>query len=304
MYYLLSMLAGVVISVMVSLNGGLTASYGSYTAAVIIHIVGVIFAASLCVIRKEHIKIRSQAPLWAYLGGAIGVLTTLFNNYAFGRVTITSIVALGLLGQSITSVVLDSFGWLGVEKRQTNKSSIVGYFTAIIGIFVMMDNSISEAALAVVLSLSSGITVVLSRTVNSRLATETSPLVGSFINHLVGLPICIVLALFLQKSVLLMVADTKPWMYLGGALGVVTVLLFNITVPRVSAFHLTLLSFVGQIFTGIALDLALGLRCSTSTFAGGLIIAAGLLANMMLEHWNACKIQKTNSIEAASEQQD
>jgi len=25
---------------------------------------------------------------------------------------------------------------------------------------------------------------------------------------------------------------------------------------------------------------------------------------MMLEHWNACKIQKTNSIEAASEQQD
>jgi len=82
------MLAGVVISVMVSLNGGLTASYGSYTAAVIIHIVGVIFAASLCVIRKEHIKIRSQAPLWAYLGGAIGVLTTLFNNYAFGRVTI------------------------------------------------------------------------------------------------------------------------------------------------------------------------------------------------------------------------
>jgi transporter family-2 protein len=292
MYYLLSILAGVVISAMVSLNGGLTASYGTYSAAVIIHIVGVIFATSICVIRKEHIQIRSHAPLWAYFGGAIGVLTTLFNNYSYGRVTITSIVALGLLGQSITSIVLDSFGWLGVEKRRVRKSSIVGYLAAIIGIFIMMDNSVSAAAFAVVLSLCSGITVVLSRTVNSRLATKTSPLVGSFINHLVGLPICIALALCLQRPVWLMPTGTKPWMYLGGALGVVTVLLFNITVPRVSAFGLTLLSFIGQIFTGIALDLALGLECSTSTFAGGLIIAAGLLANMMLEYWTNCRIQK------------
>ncbi|MDD3137888.1 MAG: DMT family transporter [Lachnospiraceae bacterium] len=303
MYYILSILAGVVISVMVSLNGGLTASYGTYSAAVIIHIVGVIFAASICVLRKKHIKIKRQAPLWAYLGGAIGVLTTLFNNYAYGRVTITSIVALGLLGQSITSVILDSFGWLGVKKRRTNRSAVVGYLTAIIGIFVMMDNSVSEAALAVVLSLSSGITVVLSRTVNSRLATETSPLVGSFINHLVGLPICIVLALCLQHPVWLMASGTKPWMYLGGALGVVTVLLFNITVPRESAFRLTLLSFVGQIFTGITLDLTLGLECSTSTFAGGLIIATGLLANMMLEYWNNYRIRKKNSIEAVPEWQ-
>ncbi|MEM1485568.1 DMT family transporter [Oscillospiraceae bacterium PP1C4] len=286
MYYLLSILAGVVISAMVSLNGGLTASYGNYSAAVIIHIVGVIFAASICVIRKERIQIKSRAPLWAYFGGTIGVLTTLFNNYAYGRVTMTSIVSLGLLGQSISSVVLDSFGWLGVEKRRTRKGSVVGYLAAIIGIFIMMDNSVSEATFAVVLSLSAGITVVLSRTVNSRLSTETSPLVGSFINHLAGLPICIVLALCLQRPVRLMATGTKPWIYLGGALGVVTVLLFNITVPRVSAFRLTLLSFIGQIFTGIVLDLALGLECSTSTFAGGLVIAAGLLANMMLEQWN------------------
>ncbi|MDD4843757.1 MAG: DMT family transporter [Anaerotignum sp.] len=292
MYYLLSILVGVIISVMVSLNGGLTASYGAYSAAVIIHIVGVIFAALICAIRKERLQIKSRAPQWAYFGGAIGVLTTLFNNYAYGRITMTSIVALGLLGQSLSSVVLDSFGWLGVEKRRASKSSVVGYLAAIIGIFIMMDNSVSEAAFAVVLSLSAGITVVLSRTINSRLSTETSPLVGSFLNHLVGLPICIVLALCLQRPVWLMATGTKPWMYLGGALGVVTVLLFNITVPRVSAFHLTLLSFIGQIFTGIALDLALGLECSTSTFAGGLVITAGLLANMMLEQWNNYRNRK------------
>lgn len=303
MYYLMSILAGVVISVMVSLNGGLTASYGTYSASVIIHIIGVIFAASICVIRKEHIQIKSRAPLWAYLGGAIGVLTTLFNNYAYGRISMTSIVALGLLGQSLSSVVLDSFGWLGVEKRQANKSCVVGYLAAIIGMFIMIDKSVSGAVFTVVLSLSAGITVVISRTVNSRLSTETNPLLGSFINHLVGLPICIVLALCLQRPVWLMSTGAKPWMYLGGALGVVTVLLFNVTVPRVSAYRLTLLAFIGQIFTGIALDLVLGLECSTSTFAGGLVIAIGLLANMVLEQWNNNRNRKKNRIGAAPERQ-
>lgn len=288
MYDLLAILAGVVISAMVSLNGGLTASYGTYGAAVIIHVVGVIFALVLCAIKRKRIRIKGRVPLWAYWGGAIGVLTTLFNNYAFGRITMTSMVALGLLGQSLSSVILDSFGWLSLEKRRVQKTSVIGYLTALMGIFIMMDQSVSSCVLAVALSICAGVTVVLSRTVNSRLSTETSPLVGSFINHLIGLPICITLALCFQRPI---VVDGvgAPWIYLGGALGVVTVLLFNITVPRISMFRLTLLSFVGQIFTGIVLDLALGMEYSSSTFSGGLVIAAGLLANMVLEQRKAYK---------------
>lgn len=292
MYYLLSILAGVVISVMVYLNGGLTSAYGTYTAAVIIHVIGVIFAGTICILKRKNIKIKNYAPLWAYFGGAIGVLTTLFNNYSFGRITMTSIVALGLLGQSLSSVILDSFGWLGVEKRQVNKNSVIGYLGATIGIFIMLDKSVSEAIFAVALSLSAGITVVMSRTVNARLSTETSPLVGSLINHMVGLPICFILAIVLQRPIWFMAISIKPWLYLGGVLGVVTVLLFNITVPKVSAFRLTVLSFTGQIFTGITLDIALGLEYSTATFAGGLVIATSLLANMLLEQWNNYRIQK------------
>ena len=53
MYYFLALLVGVVISVMVSLNGGLTQAYGAYGAAVIVHVVGVVFALALCLIKKE-----------------------------------------------------------------------------------------------------------------------------------------------------------------------------------------------------------------------------------------------------------
>ncbi len=284
MYYLLSLLAGSIISVMVFLNGNLTSGYGTYLASVIIHIVGVVFAGTICFAKKA--KIRSRAPLWAYMGGAIGVLTTLFNNYAFGRVSMTSLVALGLLGQSLSAVALDSFGWLGVKKRRLNKYSVIGYLAAVIGIWVMLDQTASGALLAVILSLGAGVTVVLSRTINSSLSMETSPIVGSFINHVVGLPICIILALLLQPSFPISITGNSPFIYFGGVLGVVTVLLFNITVPKISAFQLTLLSFVGQIFMGILLDFVIGVEFSASTFTGGLIIAAGLVINMILEQWD------------------
>ena len=292
MSYLLALLAGIVISVMVSLNGGLTQAYGTYWAAVIVHIVGVIFAIVLCVARKEKLLLKSRAPLWAYLGGAVGVLTTLFNNYAFGRITMTSIVALGLLGQSLTSVAFDSFGWLGIKKRPIKMTAIIGFLPAIAGFLLMMDQSVSEAVPAVILSLASGIVVVLSRTINSGLSKQTSPLVGSLINHVVGLPICVVLALFFQKTLWVVPECIKPWMFFGGMLGVITVLLFNITVPRISSFQLTLLSFTGQVFAGIALDLMQGQAYSNASFVGGLVIATGLLVNIALDQWSIYKGRK------------
>ena len=55
MSMLLALLTGAVISIMVSINGGLTACVGEYTAAVVIHVVGTAFALILCLIRRKNI---------------------------------------------------------------------------------------------------------------------------------------------------------------------------------------------------------------------------------------------------------
>ncbi len=39
------------------------------------------------------------------------MLTTAFSNYAYGKISITGIIALGLLGQAMASLVID---WLGL----------------------------------------------------------------------------------------------------------------------------------------------------------------------------------------------
>lgn len=289
MYNLLAILTGMVISVMIAINGGLTKVYGAYLTAVVIHVVGVLFALILCSTGKKKIQIRSSAPKWAYLGGVIGVITTFCNNCAYGKISMTSIVALGLLGQSVTAVVLDSHGFLGIPPKKMEKTAWIGFAPAIIGIFVMLDKSVSASIAAVLISFAAGISIVLSRTVNARLSSETGPLNGSLINHLAGLPVCIILMLLFQKTFFITHADIKPWMYLGGALGVITVLLFNIVVPRVSAFRLTLLSFTGQVFTGAAIDLFVEKKQMDASFTGGVIIAAGLIINILIEHRNSLK---------------
>lgn len=284
MYQLLSLFTGLVIAVMVVLNGRLSQIYGIFTAAAIIHVVGVVFAFLLCRAAKRKIAAKKNQPLWLYSGGAIGVLTTVFNNFAYGKISLTSIVALGLFGQTTASLLIDGLGLFGMEKHPFRKSSVFGLVFSFIGILVMLDHSVDAALYAVLLSFCSGITVVLARTVNARLSRGIGELQSSFVNHVVGLPIAAALAVSVEKGNILFLAHAfSPdlWIYFGGTLGVVTVLLGNLTVPRVPAFRLTLLAFVGQVFAGIAIDQVTKNGFTEATFTGGVLVAAGIALNLI-----------------------
>ena len=286
MYDLLALLTGVVISVMVAINGNLAAFYGILGATVIIHIVGCLVAFSILKFRRQD-AFRRGVPWWLYLGGVIGVVTTIMNNFTYGKISLTGIVALGLLGQTVMALIIDSFGLFGMQKYAFKKSTLFGLAFAAVGIFVMLKDSFGSVLWAVVLSLAAGILVVLSRTVNAGLSERVGALQGSFLNHMAGLPIAVaVLALMGRNDAIVNSFSLSPrvWIYAGGALGVAVVFLYNITVPKIPAFRLTLLAFVGQIFTGAALDLITKQGYSKSTFIGGLMVAAGVGVNELLEH--------------------
>lgn len=290
MYYLLSLLIGIVLSVMISFNGKLSDAYNIYIAAVIIHVAGIIFVFLLCKIKKKKISLKGKKlPLWIYLGGVIGVLTTIFNNFAYGKISMTSIVALGLLGQTITSLLIDCFGLFGMKKHPLNKESLIGLVFSLVGIYVMMDRLSGAAFYAVLLSLATGICVVLSRTVNARLSKHLGEWQSTLINYCTGLPVTVILALILLMKGSYTMPDvsfsfSQIWIYMGGLLGVFTVLLYNIIVPKVPAFHLTLLTFAGEVFTGILLDIFAGQSYSPSTLWGGILVTLGIALNLTLEH--------------------
>lgn len=286
MYNILSVFVGMVIAVMIVINGQLTAFHGIFIAAIVIHIVGSLFAYGVMKMTKQNMQLTMNIPLWLYLGGALGVIITFCNNYAFGKISLTSIIALVLLGQTATSLFIDSFGLFGMKRYPFQKYSLIGLSLAAVGMMFMLDAPNLSSLFAVSLSFIAGIFIVLSRTCNARLAEEIGILPGSLINHLIGLPLCIILLFIFNGNIIWgnLTFSSSPWIYLGGVFGVVTVLLFNLLVPKVAAFPLTILSFVGQLFTSMVLDLILLHTYDASTFLAGLLIASGIGINMILEN--------------------
>lgn len=286
MYDLLSLLTGVIIAAMVAVNGGLTMQYGVFGATVIIHIIGSLFAFLLIKIRRKDASNRRGVPLWLYTGGGLGVLTAVFTNLAYGKISLTSIVALGLLGQTTTSLFIDTFGLFGMRKYPLKAPILIGLGFSAIGLIMMLDNSAESASYAVALSLGAGVTVVFSRTVNARLSEHIGALQGSFINHVVGLPIAVAVCALWGKSDPLfggLMLSPDVWIYWGGIMGVVVVLLFNIIVPKVPSFRLTLLAFIGTLFAGIVLDLITKKGYSHENFIAGLLVSIGIGANILIE---------------------
>ena len=281
MYQSISFLIGFILAIMISVNGVLSGFCGVFAATVIIHMVGSVFAFFILKIKQEKICLPKKIPLWLYSGGAFGVFTTVTNNFAFGKISMSAIVGLGLLGQIITSLIFDY--WEARKRKENHFLTIsLGIYLvfAAAGIGVMLWGAGSMQVIPVVLSVISGATVVISRMMNAGLAEHTGPLQGSLINHLVGLPITVILAMFLAEGQLtsrLAAAAVHPWIFLGGTLGVLVVVLLNITVPKIAAFQLTLYGFLGQMFMGAFIDVMILNQKADASFWGGIVLSIGIL---------------------------
>jgi len=282
MFYLISLLTGILITVMIAVNGMLTVEYGIYSATVVIHIVGLIVIAIVVLVKRER-PFGTRYSWFLYLGGAIGVMTTVFNNVSFGRISVSAILALGLLGQSVAGLIVDQYGIMGMPKHPFTKRKLIGLMLIIAGIASMIN---TFEPVAVVVSFIAGCTIVASRTVNAKLADLTSVRVSTFYNYVVGLFVAIPVFLLLGRNEITFAefSFAPQWyIYMGGVLGVCVVLIFNIIVVKISAFYLTLLVFIGQVFSGIAIDIVLSGEVSLRNLIGGVLVALGLSVNLFLD---------------------
>ena len=138
MFNLVSAFIGALIAAMVLFNGELSAAIGSYPATVIIHIVGLSISIVLLFIKREKRPSTAKVPFALYLGGVVGVGTTLFTNLAFGAISISAILALSLLGESVSSLFIDQYGLFGSAVQKINTKKILGLICIIAGIVVMI----------------------------------------------------------------------------------------------------------------------------------------------------------------------
>lgn len=139
----------------------------------------------------------------------------------------------------------------------------------------------------IIIAVLSGFTIVTSRSVNSILAEKIGMYQSTFFNYVLGLTGSLVL-LFISGETLRLFSfesyDATWFYYTGGLVGVVSVTLSSYLTFRVSSFYLTLLIFIGQLFTGIMLDyIALG-SISIYQVIGGVLVVIGLAYNLFIDN--------------------
>lgn len=294
MYYFLSLFTGCLTAIMIVSNGKLRDVSGLNSATLFIHIAGLITITILILLKKEN-PFSKKTSLFLYSGGVIGVATTLINNIVFGQIPISAIVALGLLGQSITSIVIDQFGLLKQPKHPLKKKQYLGLFVILLGILSMIHGL---RPLAVFLSMFVGFTLVISRIVNARLSEYTSNFTSTFFNYFTGLITSFFIFLFLgqrEHFYQTLVAPRNPFYYFGGITSVAVVFLATLIIKKIPTLFSTLFIFIGQLFFGMVLDALIMHTFSLETFIGGSIVSIGLFFYLLFAKIPIQNAEKENT---------
>ncbi|HSQ87671.1 DMT family transporter [Romboutsia sp.] len=146
--------------------------------------------------------------------------------------------------------------------------------------------------LYIIIAICAGVSITVARLINSNLADRIGIFQGTFYNYAIGLIVSLVFLVFNREPSLLSTGtllNVPVWAYLGGLLGVIVVAASNFVTPKISAFYLTILIFVGQIFAGIIIDYYSSDIISKGTIIGGLLVFVGLTYNMFIDKIKSSK---------------
>ncbi len=280
MYYIIALITGMLISIMITANGGLAAEVGLYSSTILIHIVGLTIMTVVMIVKKVN-PFKNMQPWYLYLGGVMGVIATVGNSYAFEPLGVSAILALGLLGQSIMGLIIDQFGLFGMKTYKLKPLRLIAFAVMLVGAVFMIRQ---VDLIAMLLSFSVGAALVLQRVINGNLAERTNTTVSTAYTYIIGLlgSILVLLVLGLKEPMIVDFSLPTNWLiYTGGAIGTVTVLLSMICVRKIPSYGLSVLIFIGQVFTGIIVDSILIGEIVVINLIGGIIITAGLCLDVL-----------------------
>lgn len=138
MYKMLALLNGLLIALMILINGTLAEGIGYYLSLFIIYSLGLLAVLLLLWVKGESLKSIKYLPKYLFLAGLLGVLNILFNNISFIHLGATLCMGLTLYGQLIASLIIDFGGFFGLEKQVFHPKKLIGIAIMSLGVLIMV----------------------------------------------------------------------------------------------------------------------------------------------------------------------
>lgn len=143
--YLLAFAAGVVLIVQVGVNTTLRSALGEpVVAALISFLVGSVALVGFLLLSRTSWPARAQwveIPWWAWFGGILGAFYVVSTIIVGPRLGAAALLALIVLGQLVTSLLVDHFGWLGFPQHPVTALRLLGALLLFGGMLLIVHRS-------------------------------------------------------------------------------------------------------------------------------------------------------------------
>lgn len=199
-----------------------------------------------------------EIPWWMLAGGAAGALTTASQGIAAGVIGVSLFTVGFVAGQIICGLLLDRFGYGPGGAVAVTIPRIAGGALALVAVAISLSSGVmGDVPLwMLVLPVAAGVGVAWQQATNGRLRQKVGdPLTATLVNFTGG-------TLILVTAALVHVAivggprpwPSEPWIYAGGALGVVYIVMSAALVAYTGVLLLALGTVAGQLITAVVLD--------------------------------------------------
>ena len=135
MYKNYSLILGIFISIMITLNSILSKNTNLFISLNIIYLIGLI--TSSIILFKLDLFRFNKMPKKLMTGGIIGVFLVIFNTLTVNNIGVSLTIAIGLLGQITMSLIIDHFGLFNRKIFKIKKEKVISLLFIFIGIYIM-----------------------------------------------------------------------------------------------------------------------------------------------------------------------
>ncbi|MBS0379273.1 MAG: DMT family transporter [Proteobacteria bacterium] len=140
-YYFLGLAVGMGLIVQVGMNSTLRSHLGSpIVAALVSFLVGSAALAAYVILLRTPLPARAQValvPAWAWLGGLLGAFYVASSVIVGPRLGAATLLALVVLGQLVTSLLVDHYGWLGFPPHPLSLARVAGGILLFAGVLLI-----------------------------------------------------------------------------------------------------------------------------------------------------------------------
>jgi transporter family-2 protein len=280
----------------VQLSGAVGSPFGASTLQLGIG-AGVLFALALPAGALGALGVVDHAQAWHLIGGVGSAVYITAGILLFPRLGAVVSVGLFIVGQMLASVLLDGFGWLGVDRQPIGVADIAGTALVLAAALLIvraqtgageLETAVRDRLGWISLGLVAGAVLPIQGAINAQLRLDVDePLAAaafSFSIATLAMAVALVVAVAVARAPRPQVAGLEglPWWgWLGGLCGAAYVTSVFVLIPEIGVAPTIALTVAGQQVASVLVDrqglLRLPVRrIAPARLAGVLILLTGV----------------------------